>query len=292
MMPTTECMSDDRDMLVHTLRRVVAWILGLVLVAGTATALGVALFPVVTGGAALAVLSGSMTPGLPVGGMAFVRPVDAATVEPGDVITFQRRPDAPELVTHRVLAVDDTGASPVFTTKGDANEDADLDPVPASAVRGKMWFGLPHVGRLAAVLHSPKGAGLLVVLVCAVIAATPGPRPGRTAPERDGKARGGAEPAIAATDTPAAADLVDAADARTVVMPVVEATPPPHADPPSPNRVTGGLRPPSPPRPAPRLARRPGQPRHQHPSVLGFPPPPPRFATRAPGVTAEAAGTA
>src|SRR5215213_3108088 len=143
MMPTQQRVPDDRDVLVHTLRRVVAWVLGLVLAAGTATALGIAIFPVVTGGAALAVLSGSMSPGLPVGGMAFVRPVDAATLEPGDVITFQRQPGAPELVTHRVLAVDDADGSPVFTTKGDANEDADLDPVPASAVRGKIWFGLP-----------------------------------------------------------------------------------------------------------------------------------------------------
>jgi signal peptidase len=272
MMPARERMSDDRDVLVHTLRRVVAWVLGLVLAAGTATALGVALFPVVTGGAALTVLSGSMTPRLPVGGMAFVRPVDAATVEPGDVITFQRRPDAPELVTHRVLAVDDTGGSAVFTTKGDANEDADVDPVPAAAVRGKLWFGLPHVGRLAAVLHSPKGAGLLVVLVCAAIAATPGARPSRTESERHGSGR-----AAAASKASGAADLVDAADARTVVMPVVQDDPPPQALSPSRYGVTGLLRPPPP--------------RQRHSSVLGFPPPPPRFATHTSEITAEPAQT-
>jgi signal peptidase len=201
------------------LRRVVAWALGLVLVAGTATALGVALFPVVTGGSALAVLSGSMSPGLPVGAMAFVRAVDPATVEPGDVITFQRAPDAPALVTHRVLAVDDSSGVPVFTTKGDANNAADLDPVPASAVRGELWFGVAHLGQLAAILHSPKGAGLLVVLVCAVIAATPGPRPGTGRVERDGT-----EPKTAVATRPES-DLVDAADARTVVMTAVEAHP-------------------------------------------------------------------
>ncbi|MBN1096741.1 hypothetical protein JKP76_12270 [Blastococcus sp. TML/C7B] len=70
-------------MLLHTLRRVVAWALGLVLVAGTAAALAVAVFPLVTGGSALAVLSGSMSPGLPVGAMAFVRTVDPATVRAG-----------------------------------------------------------------------------------------------------------------------------------------------------------------------------------------------------------------
>jgi signal peptidase len=208
---------EHRGVLVHTLRRVVAWSLGLVLVAGTATALGVALFPLVTGGSALAVLSGSMSPGLPVGAMAFVRAVDPATIEPGDVITFQRTADAPELVTHRVLAAGDSGGIPVFTTKGDANDAADLDPVPAAAVRGELLFGVPHLGRVSAILHSPKGAGLLVVLVCAVIAATPSARPGTAKSERDG-----AE--VNNTVRPAA-DLVDAADAPTVVMTVIEAAP-------------------------------------------------------------------
>ena len=206
-------------MLVHTIRRVVAWTLGLMLLAGTGTALGVAVFPLVTGGSALAVLSGSMTPGLPVGAMAFVLPVEPTSIEPGDVITFQRAPDAPELVTHRVLAVDDTSGVPVFTTKGDANEDADIDPVPASAVRGELWLGVAHLGRLSALLHSPKGAGLLVVLVCAAIAASPGPRRDSSSDVPAGQ-RDGAEPAPVASRRPDA-DLVDAADARTVVMAAV-----------------------------------------------------------------------
>ncbi|MBN1093139.1 signal peptidase I [Blastococcus sp. TML/M2B] len=200
-------------MLLHTLRRVVAWALGLVLVAGTAAALAVAVFPLVTGGSALAVLSGSMSPGLPVGAMAFVRTVDPATVEPGDVITFQRAPDAPELVTHRVLAVDDSSGVPVFTTQGDANASPDLDPVPASAVRGELWFGVSNLGRASALLHSPKGAGLLVVLVCGVIAAHPGPRPGTARPGRDDEdddapraADGPREPDVARTVTLRAVD--------------------------------------------------------------------------------------
>jgi signal peptidase len=165
---------------VHTLRRVVSWVLGLALLAGTSVALGVAVYPMVTGGSALAVLTGSMTPGLPVGGMVFTRPVDPTTLEVGDVITFQRRTDAPELVTHRIIAVDTASGSPVFTTQGDANNAPDLDPVSAPAVRGELWFSVAGLGRAAAILHSPKGLGFLVVLVCAVIAVSPGPRPARS----------------------------------------------------------------------------------------------------------------
>jgi signal peptidase len=217
---------EHQDVLVHTLRRVVAWVLGLMLVASTATALGIALFPVLTGGSALAVLSGSMAPGLPVGAMAFVRPVDPATVEPGDVITFQRAPDAPELVTHRVVSVDDSSGAPVFTTKGDANEEADIDPVAATAVQGKLWFGAPHLGRLSAILHSPKGVGLLVVMVCAVIAVAPGPRPKTTDARPHGAEPDRAGTGGSAATGAAAADLVDAAEARTVVMAPIDAAAP------------------------------------------------------------------
>jgi signal peptidase len=155
-------------------------VLGAALLAGTGAALGLVAYPMVTGGQALAVLSGSMTPGLPVGAMVFTEPVeDPATLQVGDVITFQREPDAPELVTHRIIGVDTAGGAPVFTTQGDANEDPDIDPVPASAVRGELSFSVANLGRTAAILQSPKGAGMLIVLVCAVIALSPGPRPAR-----------------------------------------------------------------------------------------------------------------
>ncbi len=191
---------------VRVLRLVVAWVLGLVLLLGTGTALGVALYPTVTGGQALAVLSGSMTPGLPVGGMVFTREVAPGDVGVGDVITFQHPADPATLVTHRVTAVDTASGAPVFTTKGDANEDPDAAPVQAAAVQGRLWFAVPEVGRMTALLHSPKGVGVLVVLVCAVVAAHPGARP------EDG------EPAA-----PAPREDVDADSARTVVMaPVVD----------------------------------------------------------------------
>ncbi|MGY1616818.1 signal peptidase I [Geodermatophilus sp. SYSU D00691] len=191
---------------VHTLRRVVAWVLGVVLLAATAGALGIALYPTVTSGAAMAVLSGSMSPAHPVGSMVFTRPVHPADVVVGDVITFQRPSDPAELVTHRVLAVDTSTGAPVFTTKGDANDGVDLDPVPASLVQGRLWFGVPQLGRVAAVLHSPQGVGFLVLLICAVVAAHPGKRKeqaaepvGEPAPEprrpRSGPAREAADEA-------------------------------------------------------------------------------------------------
>ena len=162
---------------VHTLRRVAAALLGFLLFGATAGALAVAVYPTVTSGKAMAVLSGSMTPSYPVGAMVFTRPVDPGQVAVGDIITFQRPSNPAELVTHRVVAIDTSTGAPEFTTKGDANNAADLDPVPASAVQGRLWFGVPQLGRVAAVLHSPQGLGFLVLLICGVVALSPGKKP-------------------------------------------------------------------------------------------------------------------
>jgi signal peptidase len=186
---------------VHTLRRVVAALLGCLLFGATAGALAVAVYPAVTSGKAMAVLSGSMTPSYPVGAMVFTRPVDPDQVAVGDIITFQRPSNPAELVTHRVLAIDISTGAPVFTTKGDANNAADLDPVPASAVQGRLWFGVPQLGRLAAVLHSPQGLGFLVLLICGVVALSPGKKRGptrgaaTTRDRADGDARRDRDPA-------------------------------------------------------------------------------------------------
>lgn len=160
----------------RVLRHLLTWLLGLALLGATAAALTVALYPQVSGGQALAVLSGSMEPRMGVGAMVFTQPVDPADVVVGEVITFVRPGGQGELVTHRVVGVDTSGPTPSFTTQGDANDVADLDPVPAAAVVGAPQWIVPELGRWAAVLHSPKGLGALVLLACAVIALAPGKR--------------------------------------------------------------------------------------------------------------------
>ena len=50
-------------------------------------------------GVALTVVTGSMTPEIPVGSVVLVRPVDPRTLKPGDIATYQleegRRPSSP-----------------------------------------------------------------------------------------------------------------------------------------------------------------------------------------------------
>ncbi|NJC71083.1 signal peptidase I [Planosporangium thailandense] len=106
----------------------------------------VAVLPRAVHGAALTVLTGSMTPTIQPGSVVVIRPVDAGTLRIGDVVTYQRTAGKAEYVTHRIVAVNEQTTPVTFTTKGDANRGADIDPVPSTAIRGKVWFHVPYLG--------------------------------------------------------------------------------------------------------------------------------------------------
>jgi signal peptidase len=153
----------------QTARLLLRWAARLVLLAFALLVVGslavVAVLPRATHGSALTVLTGSMTPGIPVGSVVLVRPVDPGTLQVGDVATYQREPGKPEYITHRILRIDSSTTPTSFVFKGDANRGADLDPVSANAIRGKVWFHVPYLGAVRDGLHGKGGITLLGMLV-------------------------------------------------------------------------------------------------------------------------------
>jgi signal peptidase len=106
------------------------------------------------------VRSGSMTPTIEVGALAFYTPADASNLHPGDVIVFHR-PDAPKssdsLVTHRIVKVEPTAHGKVFVTKGDANAAPDPWRVPATGSGWRFRGSIPVVGYVIGALGSHLG---------------------------------------------------------------------------------------------------------------------------------------
>src|SRR2546430_162105 len=68
-----------------------------------------------------AVYSGSMAPTLPVGSIAFDKPVASSSIHVGDEITFEDPYVAWRAVTHRVVRIVHTPGGLGYRTKGDAN---------------------------------------------------------------------------------------------------------------------------------------------------------------------------
>lgn len=141
----------------HVATRTGRWLVRALLLALVALLLVTVVVPRLAGAAPYTVLTGSMRPDLPPGTFIAVRPVDPAEVGVGSVITYQRESGRPEVVTHRVVsqavAADGT---PLFRTRGDANGAADPGWVRPVQLRGEVWYSVPHVGRVSALLTEDR----------------------------------------------------------------------------------------------------------------------------------------
>lgn len=107
------------------------------------------------------VQSGSMEPNIMTGSLVMVQPRDEYRV--GDVITFNSR-SAKVPTTHRIVDSYVEDGRTMFITKGDANEEADAEPVARGEVKGLVQFAVPRLGYILEFTRQPIGFGLLIVL--------------------------------------------------------------------------------------------------------------------------------
>lgn len=113
------------------------------------------------------VKSGSMEPAIPTGSIVVVKPSTSYVV--GDVITFGEDTQTAIPTTHRITAIQGEGSAMTFTTKGDANEEADQNPVARGEVIGKVVFHLPHAGFVLDFARQPLGFVLLIAVPAALV---------------------------------------------------------------------------------------------------------------------------
>ncbi|HEY9293229.1 MAG TPA: signal peptidase I [Microlunatus sp.] len=133
-----------------------------------ALAVGLTVIPAVKGGQTLTVLSGSMVPRLPVGSVVVNKPADPATLHVGDIITYAI---GDNLVTHRIVKINQRAGGRVFITKGDANDSVDSRPVRASQIRGQLWYAVPYIGTVRNFVLTKAGlvaCGGAVLLIAAI----------------------------------------------------------------------------------------------------------------------------
>jgi signal peptidase I len=102
--------------------------------------------------------SGSMGPEIPAGALGFSRPVPATELQVGDVVSVVTADR--HRVTHRIVAVDGTGATRELTLRGDANSAPDAETYRVQSTDRVFW-SVPLVGYAVAWLGSPLGLVLL-----------------------------------------------------------------------------------------------------------------------------------
>ena len=102
------------------------------------------------------VISGSMEPAIPTGSLE-------------DVIAFYGTDADGSIVTHRVVS--NSAAMGNFITKGDANSDNDMNPIPYANYIGKVQLSVPKLGGIFQTITGTNGKiaavsmiGLAIVL--------------------------------------------------------------------------------------------------------------------------------
>jgi signal peptidase I len=110
------------------------------------------------------VLSGSMEPEILTGSIIAIKPGgDQTRFKKGDIITFVQKDHS--LVTHRVLEVRGEGEQTSYLTKGDNNEDPDLEPILSKNVVGEYkGFTIPYLGYGMDFAKSKEGTAILLIL--------------------------------------------------------------------------------------------------------------------------------
>lgn len=138
-----------------------------IFIAVIAVLLVVSSFPIKGNYQIMIVQSGSMEPDIKTGSIVVVKPV--SEYKAGDVITFGPVPKGKVPTTHRIVDVRLQSGVPVFVTKGDANEEADIKEVPARDIIGKVLLDVPFVGFALAAAKKPIGFAVLIVVPALII---------------------------------------------------------------------------------------------------------------------------
>lgn len=134
--------------------QILAWVV--ILVASSAIVVAV-LIPRIAGATPYTVLTSSMEPKYPAGTLVVVRPTPVEDIGVGTVITYQLESGRKAVVTHRVVSVAyGSDGEPVFTTKGDASDGADLEPVIPVQIKGTLWYAVPKLGWMSNVMDSDQ----------------------------------------------------------------------------------------------------------------------------------------
>ena len=115
------------------------------------------------------VVSGSMEPAIPVGSLVYIKYVEPKEIIEGDVIAFYGSDAEGSIITHRVVS--NSAAMGEFITKGDANEENDMNPVTYNQYMGKMVRSIPKIGGIVQTITGGSGKaavgcviGLAIVL--------------------------------------------------------------------------------------------------------------------------------
>lgn len=125
--------------------------------------------PTIAGYRMYIVLSGSMNPAFDTGSLVFVKPSGIEAIENGDIITYRGLGKGEQLISHRVVSINRTENGIQLTTRGDANDADDPNPVTSRNLVGKVVLAIPYLGYFMNFSQSKNGIIILIIIPAALV---------------------------------------------------------------------------------------------------------------------------
>ena len=120
--------------------------------------------PMFFGNRTLIILSGSMEPAIPTGGLVIAQPVPSRNLDIGDVIVYSPGAESQIPIVHRIADISERRGTRYYATRGDANPSADVAEVALPATAWRVGASWPLVGYVISFAASPLGIFILIVL--------------------------------------------------------------------------------------------------------------------------------
>jgi len=111
---------------------------------------------------AYVIYGGSMGSALSNGSIAITRSVHPESIDVGDVVAIKKSAHSLP-VLHRVVRIGTSGGTREFVTQGDANREADPQPVSLRGPGDRVVFSIPSLGYLVHFARSTTGRALLLI---------------------------------------------------------------------------------------------------------------------------------
>ena len=111
------------------------------------------------------ITTNSMEPKIKVGDIVIAKTVKEEELKEGDVITFWQDQ---EVITHRIVRIEERKDNNYYITKGDNNNVEDPKKVAYEQVEGKSIFTIPYLGKFVGILEN-RIIFLIILLVLFIL---------------------------------------------------------------------------------------------------------------------------
>ena len=115
------------------------------------------------------IVSESMEPTFYKNDLAIVKSCNTEELKVGDIITFKQED---RVISHRISEIVKEKGEEQFVTKGDNNEVADIEPVDAQNIYGKVVFVIPKIGKIVNYIQNVRGfinICILIIMICILV---------------------------------------------------------------------------------------------------------------------------